>query len=206
VGRVPDAGLGWPECDTYRRRHRDVRASTEVGGRWHISVSGPNWRGHSRPSVLSMSTISISDPCPRARQTLLAGPRPPLLHVATDSVGEDAIRLTFVQPRTRKPNETKMFATCRFQAGYSTMLNYEQSAKAHYNARMLRRLPILLFPFLATLASAQTRIQDVIYLKAGGGVHDGRSQACKSQQAAVVFMVSGGGFRPLHAQELYARH
>jgi acetyl esterase/lipase len=68
-----------------------------------------------------------------------------------------------------------------------------KAQRPRYNARMLRRLPILLFPFLATLASAQTRIQDVIYLKAGGAAFTmDVLKPAKPNKAAVVFMVSGG--------------
>ena len=33
---------------------------------------------------------------------------------------------------------------------------------SRYNARMFRQLPLVLLPFFATLAAAQTRVQDVI--------------------------------------------
>jgi len=65
--------------------------------------------------------------------------------------------------------------------------------KPSYNARMSRRLPILLLFVLATLASAQTRIPDVIYMKAGGAAFTmDVFKPAKPNKAAVVFMVSGG--------------
>ncbi len=58
---------------------------------------------------------------------------------------------------------------------------------------MSPRLPIGLLCFLATLASAQTRIQDVIYMKAGGTAFTmDVVKPAKPNKAAVVFMVSGG--------------
>jgi acetyl esterase/lipase len=58
---------------------------------------------------------------------------------------------------------------------------------------MSRSLAILLFSLVATLASAQTRTRDVIYLKAGGTAFtmDVFTPA-KPNKAAVVFVVSGG--------------
>src|ERR1700733_13910568 len=62
-----------------------------------------------------------------------------------------------------------------------------------YTAPMSRRLPLILLSFLATLASAQTRIQDVIYMKAGGAAFTmDVVKPAKPNKAAVVFMVSGG--------------
>src|SRR5476649_2837005 len=67
--------------------------------------------------------------------------------------------------------------------------------KTGYTARMLRRLPVVLLSFLTTLASAQTRIQDVIYMKAGGAAFTmDVLKPTKPNKAAVVFMVSGGWF------------
>jgi len=58
---------------------------------------------------------------------------------------------------------------------------------------MSRRLLVLLLSFLATLASAQTRIQDVVYMKAGGAAFTmDVFKPEKPNKAAVVFMVSGG--------------
>jgi acetyl esterase/lipase len=58
---------------------------------------------------------------------------------------------------------------------------------------MSPRLPIVLLSFLATLASAQTRTQDVIYMKAGGVAFTmDVFKPKKPNKAAVVFMVSGG--------------
>lgn len=52
---------------------------------------------------------------------------------------------------------------------------------------------VVQFSFLATLASAQTRIQDVIYMKAGGTAFTmDVFKPAKPNKAAVVFMVSGG--------------
>jgi len=60
-------------------------------------------------------------------------------------------------------------------------------------ARMSRWLPIGLLCFLATLASAQTRTQDVVYMKAGGTAFTmDVFKPAKPNKAAVVFMVSGG--------------
>ena len=62
-----------------------------------------------------------------------------------------------------------------------------------YAAPMSRRLPFVALSFLATLASAQTRIQDVIYMKAGGTAFTmDVFKPAKPNKAAVVFMVSGG--------------
>jgi acetyl esterase/lipase len=58
---------------------------------------------------------------------------------------------------------------------------------------MSPRLPIVLLSFLATLASAQTRTQDVIYMKSGGAAFTmDVFQPAKPNKAAVIFMVSGG--------------
>jgi acetyl esterase/lipase len=57
---------------------------------------------------------------------------------------------------------------------------------------MSRRPLIVVMSFLATLASAQTRIQDVIYMKAGGAAFTmDVVKPAKPNKAAVVFMVSG---------------
>jgi len=58
---------------------------------------------------------------------------------------------------------------------------------------MSRRLQLLLLPLLAILASAQTRTQDVIYMKSGGAAFT--LDVCRPahpNKAAVVFLVSGG--------------
>ena len=58
---------------------------------------------------------------------------------------------------------------------------------------MSPRLPIVLFPLLASVASAQTRVRDVVYTKAGGVAFTmDVLRPAKSNNAAVVFMVSGG--------------
>jgi acetyl esterase/lipase len=61
---------------------------------------------------------------------------------------------------------------------------------------MNRRTPLalaLLLSCLATLASAQTRIKDVIYMKSGGAAFTmDVLKPVKPNKAAVVFMVSGG--------------
>lgn len=58
---------------------------------------------------------------------------------------------------------------------------------------MSRRLAVLLFSLLATLASAQSRIQDVIYMKSGGTAFTmDVVKPAKPNRAAVIFMVSGG--------------
>src|SRR5580704_11289623 len=60
-------------------------------------------------------------------------------------------------------------------------------------ARMSPRFPVVLLPFLVTLASAQTRTQDVIYMKTGGAAFTmDVVKPAKANKAAVVFMVSGG--------------
>jgi acetyl esterase/lipase len=65
--------------------------------------------------------------------------------------------------------------------------------KPSYNAVMSRRLLVLILPFLATLASAQSRTQDVIYMKAGGTAFTmDVFKPAKANKAAVVFMMSGG--------------
>ncbi|HWD41310.1 MAG TPA: alpha/beta hydrolase [Fimbriimonas sp.] len=56
-----------------------------------------------------------------------------------------------------------------------------------------KRLPVLLLPFLAVIVSAQTRTQDVIYMKAGGTAFTmDVFKPAKPNKAAVVFLVSGG--------------
>lgn len=56
-----------------------------------------------------------------------------------------------------------------------------------------RWLPLVLLSLLASLASAQTRIQDVIYLKSGGAAFTmDVVKPAKPNRAAVVFMMSGG--------------
>jgi acetyl esterase/lipase len=55
------------------------------------------------------------------------------------------------------------------------------------------RLPLVLLSLLATLASAQTRTQDVIYMRAGGTAFTmDVLKPAKPNKAAVVFLVSGG--------------
>lgn len=62
-----------------------------------------------------------------------------------------------------------------------------------YTALMSPKFPIVVLSFLATLASAQTRTQDVIYMKAGGAAFTmDVLKPAKPNKAAVVFMVSGG--------------
>lgn len=58
---------------------------------------------------------------------------------------------------------------------------------------MPSKLPTLLLPFFATLAAAQTRTSDVIYMKAGGAAFTmDVFKPAKPNGAAIVFMVSGG--------------
>jgi acetyl esterase/lipase len=58
---------------------------------------------------------------------------------------------------------------------------------------MSRRLLIVLLSFLASLASAQTRTPDVIYMKAGGTAFTmDVFRPAKPNKAAVIFMISGG--------------
>src|SRR5580692_9424458 len=67
-----------------------------------------------------------------------------------------------------------------------------------YTAPISRRLPLILLSLLVlslltTLASAQTRTQDVIYMKSGGTAFTmDVFKPAKPNKAAVVFMVSGG--------------
>lgn len=58
---------------------------------------------------------------------------------------------------------------------------------------MSRRLQLMLLSLLAILLSAQTRTQDVIYLKSGGSAFTlDVCRPAKPNKAAVVFLVSGG--------------
>ena len=58
---------------------------------------------------------------------------------------------------------------------------------------MISRLPIVLLPLLAALTSAQSRTEDVIYMKSGGSAFTmDVVKPTKPNKAAVVFMVSGG--------------
>ncbi len=60
---------------------------------------------------------------------------------------------------------------------------------------MSRLLPLVLLPFLATLAPAQTRTRDVIYLKTGGMAFTmDVLKPASPNKAAVVFVVSGGWY------------
>ena len=60
-------------------------------------------------------------------------------------------------------------------------------------AKTFSRLPLVLLSLLATLASAQTRTQDVIYMKAGGTAFTmDVLKPARPNKAAVVFLVSGG--------------
>lgn len=55
------------------------------------------------------------------------------------------------------------------------------------------RLPVLLLSLLATLAPTQSRLEDVIYMKAGGTAFTmDVLKPAKPNKAAVVFVVSGG--------------
>lgn len=57
----------------------------------------------------------------------------------------------------------------------------------------MRIATLVLFCLSATLASAQTRIQDVIYMKSGGAAFTmDVVKPAKPNKAAVIFMVSGG--------------
>ena len=58
---------------------------------------------------------------------------------------------------------------------------------------MSLRLPVVLLSLVATLASPQTRTQDVIYMKSGGAAFTlDVLVPAKPNKAAVVFVVSGG--------------
>lgn len=60
-------------------------------------------------------------------------------------------------------------------------------------ALILKRFASALVPFLATLAAAQSRIQDVIYMKSGGAAFTmDVFEPAKPNKAAVVYLVSGG--------------
>jgi len=55
------------------------------------------------------------------------------------------------------------------------------------------RLAVIFLPFLTTLAPAQTRISDVIYMKTGGAAFTmDVFKPARPNKAAVIFMVSGG--------------
>src|SRR5690348_14159664 len=60
--------------------------------------------------------------------------------------------------------------------------------------QLLRKcLAAVLLPFLAALASGQTRISDVIYMKSGGAAFTmDVVKPARPNRAAVIFMVSGG--------------
>jgi acetyl esterase/lipase len=60
---------------------------------------------------------------------------------------------------------------------------------------MSKFLPLLLLPFLVTLAPVQTRTRDVVYLKTGGMAFTmDVLQPARPNKAAVVFIVSGGWY------------
>ena len=66
-------------------------------------------------------------------------------------------------------------------------------AAPRHAARMSPRLSIVLLAFLASLASAQAKTQDVVYMKAGGTAFTmDVLRPAKPNKAAVVFVVSGG--------------
>jgi acetyl esterase/lipase len=70
---------------------------------------------------------------------------------------------------------------------------------------MSRLLPLVLLPLLATLASAQTRAQDVVYLKTGGMAFTmDVVKPTNPNKAAVVFVVSGGWFSDHSMLKSYA--
>lgn len=59
--------------------------------------------------------------------------------------------------------------------------------------RISSRISIFLLPLLTTIASAQSRMRDVIYMKSGGSAFTmDILKPAKPNKAAVVFMVSGG--------------
>jgi len=67
------------------------------------------------------------------------------------------------------------------------------TSKHRYTARMSPRFLIVILSLLAAFAPAQTRIHDVIYMKAGGTAFTmDVFKPAKPNKAAVVFMVSGG--------------
>jgi hypothetical protein len=60
---------------------------------------------------------------------------------------------------------------------------------------MSKLLPLVLLPFLTTVASVQTRTQDVVYMKTGGMAFTmDVLKPAKPNKAAVVFVVSGGWY------------
>ena len=66
-------------------------------------------------------------------------------------------------------------------------------AMCRYTSRMPKRVAFVLLSLLATLASAQTRTEDVIYMKSGGAAFTmDVVKPAKPNKAAVIFMVSGG--------------
>jgi acetyl esterase/lipase len=66
-------------------------------------------------------------------------------------------------------------------------------AMSRQAARLSPRLPIVLLSLLASVASAQTTTQDVVYMKAGGAAFTmDVLRPAKPNTAAVIFVVSGG--------------
>lgn len=76
-----------------------------------------------------------------------------------------------------------------------------------YTAPMSRSLLLMVLSLLGTLASAQTRTQDVIYLKSGGAAFtmDVYTPAKPNRAAVVVYGERGLGVGPLYDQELRGR-
>jgi acetyl esterase/lipase len=69
---------------------------------------------------------------------------------------------------------------------------------------MSPRLPVVLLSFLASVASAQTKTRDVVYMKAGGAAFTmDVLRPAKPNKVAVVFVVSGGWISDYSMLESY---
>lgn len=64
-----------------------------------------------------------------------------------------------------------------------------------YTPAMTKYLSLITLTFISALATAQSRVQDVIYMKSGGAAFTmDVVKPAKANKAAVIFMVSGGWF------------
>jgi riboflavin biosynthesis pyrimidine reductase len=100
VGRVALAEISRPERHPRRRRHRDgdtvIRGlKAELAG--EIEVAGPDLaRSLTDLGLIDEYRIYLHPVVLGRGKPFFAGPRPPLRLVASELIGEDVIRLTYI--------------------------------------------------------------------------------------------------------------
>ncbi len=116
---------------------------------------------------------------------------------------------TWATPHARFPSHRNTSAKLRQKDASAKNAN-PLGAKAtavtnRYTAPMSMRLCVILFPLIATVASAQTRTQDVIYMKELGTAFTmDIAKPAKPNKAAVIIMISGGWYSDHTMLQSYA--